>query len=208
MISGSTPFSLAMASICWSSGFVVAMYQSRNRLSLAHRLQLPASSRLRTHAAAASLSQNSTSSRPRLISASGTRCTFRPSSSSTTPSSTPREPAGKRGLALDRRARHDLGEPAGEAPIVRLVPQGPIEPRRRNLQRVRLAERRLAQFVLLDVEQRAQVLADALTARAMPTASSSGRARTALPGSGRSMTTRNTMPTGSRRSCTSNISSP
>ena len=41
---------------------------------------------------------------PRLICASGTRCVFRPSSSSTSPSSTPREPARERRLAVDRLA--------------------------------------------------------------------------------------------------------
>jgi hypothetical protein len=58
--------------------------------------------------------------------------------------------------------RHQLRQPAREAPVVRFVPQRPIEPRRRHFQRVGLTERRLFQVLFLDVEQRAQVVADPL----------------------------------------------
>jgi hypothetical protein len=83
------------------------------------------------------------------------------------------------------------------------VPERPVQPRRGNFQRVLLGEIRLAELVL-HVEQRAQVLADAL---AVVDADAFLGAST-RPGSGRSMTTRSTIPIGSRRSCTSNTSSP
>ena len=94
--------------------------------------------------------------------ASGTRCILRPSSSSTTPSSTPASRPGKRRLPVDRLGRHQLRQPSLETPVIRFVPKRSIEPGRRNLERVGLSERRGSRLVLLDVEQRAQILADAL----------------------------------------------
>ena len=76
-----------------------------------------------------------------------------------------REPAGKRRLAIDRRRRHDLGQPAREAAVIRFVPQRPIEPRRGNLERIRLPQGRFAELLVLDVEQRAEILADPLAVR-------------------------------------------
>lgn len=70
----------------------------------------------------------------------------------------PREPAGKRRLAVDRFRGHDLRQPTGEPPIIRLVPERPIEPRGGHFKRVRPSERRLLQLVFLDVEQCAQIV--------------------------------------------------
>src|SRR5829696_1948600 len=74
------------------------------------------------------------------------------------------DPAGKRALPADRLPRHHLGEPSGEAAIIRLVAQRPVEARRRYFQRVGLAEIVLPELVF-HVEQRAQILADALALR-------------------------------------------
>src|SRR5687768_18479110 len=73
-----------------------------------------------------------------------------------------RDAAGKRRLAVERLSRHQLRHPALKPPVVGLVPQRTIEPRRRDLERVLLAECGLPELFLLHVEQRAQVLADAL----------------------------------------------
>jgi hypothetical protein len=48
-----------------------------------------------------------------------------------------------------------------KSPVIRFVPQRPIESRRRNLERVRLRQRRV-ELIFLDIEQRAQILADTL----------------------------------------------
>jgi hypothetical protein len=72
-----------------------------------------------------------------------------------------RDPAGERALTVDRRRGDDLRQPSREAAEIGLVPQRPIQPRRRDFERVRVAQRLLSEF-LFDVEQRAQVLADAL----------------------------------------------
>ena len=89
-----------------------------------------------------------------------------------------------------------------------------------------LPERRRLEVVFLDVEQRAQILADPLAVRDAdavvfrPARGSAALAGTSpeilcdadeddwVPGSGRSMITRSTVPTDSRRSWTSKISSP
>ena len=104
--------------------------------------------------------QNSTSSRARLIVASGTRCVRRPSTSSDRSVVHTRQPAREVRLAADRLGRHDLREPPGEPPVVRFAPQRPIQPGRRHLERVRL--RQAVEQVLVDVEQRAQVATDVL----------------------------------------------
>src|SRR5262249_25996978 len=60
-------------------------------------------------------------------------------------------------LPVDRVADHDLRDPAGEPFVVAPIAEGPIETRGRHLQGVRLI------YGILDVEQRAQVVADPLT---------------------------------------------
>src|SRR5204862_5559708 len=49
-------------------------------------------------------------------------------------------PSRERALPADRLRRHDLREPSGKPPVIPFVPEGAIQPRRRNLQRVALAE--------------------------------------------------------------------
>src|SRR5262245_46746041 len=73
-----------------------------------------------------------------------------------------RDPSRERALPVDWLGRDDLGQPSREPPVIRLVPEWAVQPGRGDLQRVRVGEARLAELVL-DVEQRAQVLADALT---------------------------------------------
>ncbi|HEX2458065.1 MAG TPA: hypothetical protein VHI99_30500 [Vicinamibacterales bacterium] len=70
--------------------------------------------------------------------------------------------SGERRLAVERLARHELGQSAHKPPVVRLVPERSVEPGRRNFERVVLPERRLTQFLFFDVEDRAQILADTL----------------------------------------------
>src|SRR3954470_13149995 len=64
------------------------------------------------------------------------------------------EPAAKKSLAVDPLAHHDLREPAGEPPIVVGAAQRPIQPRRRDFERVS------GRDDVLDVENRTQVAAD------------------------------------------------
>ena len=76
------------------------------------------------------------------------------------PSSTPASRPAKCDWPSTGSRRHDLRQPAREPPVVRFAPQRPIQPRRRHLERVLPLERR--RQLVLDVEQRAQVLAHAL----------------------------------------------
>jgi len=68
---------------------------------------------------------------------------------------------GECGLSVNGSTGHDFREPSPEAPVIRFVPQRPIQSWRRNLQRIRLGKL-LAQLIVFDVEQGAQILADAL----------------------------------------------
>src|SRR5262245_33399003 len=72
------------------------------------------------------------------------------------------DPSRECGLLFHRLRRDDLRQPPCEAPVVPLVAKRPVEARRGHLRRVLLAECLLPELVL-DVEDRAQVLADALT---------------------------------------------
>ena len=115
------------------------------------------------------------------------------------------QPAGEMRLAVDRLARHDLRQPADEPPVVGFAAQRPIQPRRRHFEGVARAEP-CRQFVL-DVEQRAEVLADPLAV--FDADRFRGRVARALgwrPG-GRAVT-RSTQPIDSRRNCRSKSSSP
>src|SRR5687768_3506347 len=74
----------------------------------------------------------------------------------------PRDAAGERRLAVERVSRHQFRHPSLKPPVIGFVPQRTIEPRRRDLEGVLLAECGLSELFLLYVEQRAQVLTDAL----------------------------------------------
>ena len=69
--------------------------------------------------------------------------------------------SGECALAFYRLARHDFCQPPREPAIVRFVPQWSIQPRRRDFERVLVAQLLLSELIL-DVQQRTQVMADAL----------------------------------------------
>jgi hypothetical protein len=72
----------------------------------------------------------------------------------------PRQPARKTRLAIHGFRRHDLGEATREPAIVGLVTQRPVQTRRRHFKGVRVFER--SPQLILDIEQRAQVVAHPL----------------------------------------------
>ena len=69
---------------------------------------------------------------------------------------------GKSGLPIQRLTRHEFCQTAPKPPVIRFMPQRPIEARRRNFQSILLGQRRFVQFVFLDIEECAQVLTDPL----------------------------------------------
>ena len=58
--------------------------------------------------------------------------------------------AGECGLPIHRARRHDFREPPGKPPVIRFVTQRPIEPGRRNLERILLIEGRLVELATTD----------------------------------------------------------
>ena len=148
---------------------------------------------------------NSTSSRARLIRPSGTRCTRRPSEQHVVAVHS-RQPARKMRLAVHRLGRHDLGQPAGESPIVGLAaraadPDPATTPRGcscRSGSPTRSGS--TSSSALRSWLTRWQSsIADRLFAPVPHPASDRRR---------RSMITRRTQPIDSRRNCRSKISSP
>ena len=72
--------------------------------------------------------------------------------------------SGERRLASDRSGRDHFGQTARKTPIIRLVPERPIQPRRGHFKGVVLCQRPGGfEFLVFDVEEGAQVVADALT---------------------------------------------
>src|SRR5688572_20567859 len=130
MISGSTPFSFAMASICCSNGLTVAIFLKLQSSQSEFHLE-PAALDLRERHPV------------------GPASLFEPYDAVLHASETSR----KRRLAVYRLARHHFGEPSCEPAVVGRMPQRPVEPWRGNLERVRLTQRRLFERFFLDVEQ-------------------------------------------------------
>src|SRR5687767_11985033 len=100
MISGSTPFSFAIASICWSSGLVVAMYFLYSNVPVLELDFQPGALDVRERHAvdlAAFFEQHHAMVDPG-------------------------EPAGKRRLSVDRLGGHHLRQPSLETPVISLVP--------------------------------------------------------------------------------------
>jgi hypothetical protein len=72
--------------------------------------------------------------------------------------------SGERRLAAYRSGRDHLGQTARKAPIIRLVPERAIQPRRGHFKGVVLRQRPGGfEFLAFDVEEGAQIVADALT---------------------------------------------
>ena len=82
---------------------------------------------------------------------------LRPTSSTTAPSSTPRSRPSKCICRSTGVADDNLRHPTREPLVIRRVPERPLEARRGNFQRIRRVDG------VLDVEDGAQILADALT---------------------------------------------
>jgi len=75
----------------------------------------------------------------------------------------PPQPPCKRRLPIEWLGRHDLCQPSGESPVIRFVAERAIQPGRRHFERVLLRKRRLAELFLLDIQDRTEILADALS---------------------------------------------
>src|SRR5687768_7368856 len=165
MISGSTPFSFAMASICCNNGLTVAIFLTiaSYRYQYPVRARLPAAGLVETGNRKLALT---TSELHRELPALDLRDRHAVHLAALFEDHLApldaRDPAGKRRLSVQRSGRHHLGQAPGEPPIIRFVPQRSIEAGRRHLERVILLECRLADLVPFDVEQRAQVMTDAL----------------------------------------------
>ncbi|MGB2717642.1 MAG: hypothetical protein WBC51_25890 [Vicinamibacterales bacterium] len=69
---------------------------------------------------------------------------------------------GKRGLPVQRLARHEFGHAPLKPAVIRFMPQRSIEAWRRNFQSILLGQCRFVQFVFLDIEHRAEVLTHSL----------------------------------------------
>src|SRR5687768_14622240 len=132
MISGSTPFSLAMASICWSRGLVVAIYQlSAFRYQLSARRcswVVPSAGAPQLTAVAPQpvleLDVEPAAFDRRQRHAVHLAPFFQQHHAVVEPG----EPSGKGRLAFDRSNRDQLGQPSLKPPVICFVPQRPIEP--------------------------------------------------------------------------------
>src|SRR5688572_2730293 len=123
--SASMPFSLASASIVWSSGFAIAL-------------------ELDLEATAGDEPQRQPVQAP-VGRFENDRVLFDAA-----------QPAFERFLVVHRLAHHHLGEPAGEPHVIASATQWPVEPRRRDFQRVSEGQR------IFHVENRAQLPVDLL----------------------------------------------
>src|SRR5690606_23299682 len=99
-IAGSMPLSLATTSIICCSSVAITLYEVRLEL---HRQPRAADERQRNPVRPAPFVDDD---RPVLDAG---------------------QPSGKVRLPVDGLTRHDLGQPAGEPPVVRLAPQRPIQ---------------------------------------------------------------------------------
>src|SRR4051794_38330517 len=160
MMSGSTPFSLAMASICCNNGLTVAIKLSAVGV-LPPALEAGAVAQPNAYDIALSkldrqLAALDLRDRHPMAAAS-----FLESHRTVLDGD---DPPGEGRLAVDRSGRDHLGQSPGESPIIRLVPEWPIQPRRGHFKGVVLRQRPGGfEFLVFDVEEGAQIVADALT---------------------------------------------
>src|SRR5207342_135711 len=135
MMSGSTPFSFAIASICWSNGLLVAIYSAisfqlsavtpqpqRSLICVPHADSRPlaAERRSKLHFQTCAFDASHRHAvRPAPFFEQQVAAVYT------------RQPSGESRLAVNRFGRHHLGQAPLKSPVVRFVPQRSLEARGR-----------------------------------------------------------------------------